>query len=549
VEDTTQETIPGVRRTTDVATALWRHRLLVVAITLGSALAGYGASHLQQTLYSGTARLVLNDPRSSSVFDERRQPVLDPARYVRNRAEFMTSTLVLSRAEELLDGRLGVADIRARTTVEPAKELDLVTIRALDPTPEGAAELANAVATAYGDVVESESRRSAEAVTAELAATRADLQARIDVLSRQLAGSDGADNAVLAAQRAAAATELFALDSRADQISTDAELYGSGVQLFEPAEPASSPAQPSPLGAAAVAGFLGFLLALGLAWWRAEHRQSADGRQDAALVLGAPLLGEVPDFSAAGVTGSMPAHDAPNSVAGEAYHFLVASLGFSLRETGGSTVVVTSAGPSDGKTVTAINLAIAARQDGRRVLLVDADERARGLSRVAGLATAPGLTDLTDDAVPLASVTQGLDLSGGSAVAVVPAGAKLEDPAGFFRTSSFRKAMGRVKVAADLVIVDSPPLLAVSDTSAIASQADGIILVVRSGTSLRLLREMRERLEFVGTPVLGYVFNRADPRRGGSRYGYGYGYGYGAERPAGGRLRRPRIRARVEQHV
>jgi Mrp family chromosome partitioning ATPase len=86
-----------------------------------------------------------------------------------------------------------------------------------------------------------------------------------------------------------------------------------------------------------------------------------------------------------------------------------------------------------------------------------------------------------------------------------------------------------VKARADLVVLDSPPILAVADTSAIAGQVDGIVVVVAKGTPLKTLEEVRERLEFVGTPVLGYVFNRADTRAGS--YGYGYGYGYGGSPP------------------
>lgn len=545
-------TTTGARGAPDLLTAVWRHKLLVALVTLGAAFAGWGLSHLQPTMYQGTARLVLNDPRSTSVFDESRQPVLDPARYVRNRAEYLTSSLVLARASELIGGRLEPGTIQERITAEPAKELDLVVVTARDPSPTGAADLANAVSQAYQDVVLAENKRTADATSRELDATRAQLQGRIDSADVALrAGDKGVDSAGLSAQRAAAAAQLQLLESRADQITVDAALYGSGVQLFEKAQPATSPSQPRPLGAALVAGFLGFLAALAMTWWRAEHRQNADSRQDAASVLGAPLLGEVPDFSTAGLTGVLPAHEAPNSVAGESYHFLIASLAFSLNDTGGKTILITSAGPSDGKTVTATNIAIAAMQDGRRVLMVDADERARGLTRLTGVPVEPGLTDVTSDAVPVAGVISEMRLSDDVSLPVVAAGRRLDDPAGFFRTSVFRRAVQRIKDEADLIIIDAPPLLAVSDTSAIAAQADGIVIVVKSGTPIRMLKEVRERLAFVGTPVLGYVFNRSDPRRGRSgygQYGYGYGYGYGSE-PAPKTSTLPRLRRRTKEPV
>jgi Mrp family chromosome partitioning ATPase len=532
----------------------WRHKVLVIATTLLVGLAGWGASHLQPTMYNGQASLVLNDPRNSSVFDERRQTVLDPARYVRNRAEYMTSTGVLTRTSQVLDGRLSVDQIRARVTVEPAKELDLITINALDPTPTGAAALANAVGTAYQLEVQQASQTAAAEATEQLDIARESLQRRIDDLDESLVRAAEAEGdtseltAGLTAQRAAASTQLFSLESQADQISVDAALYGSGVQLFERAEPPVSPAQPRPLGAALVAAFLGFLAAMALAWWRTEHRQNADDRLDPAQTLGVPLLGEIPEFSAAGTSGNLPALEASHTVAGEAYHFLVASLGFALNDQGGRTVLVTSARPGDGKTVTAANLSIAAMRDGRNVLMVDADERARGLTELTGVPAEPGLTDLADDDLPVGLATARMPLGKDDSLAVVPAGHRLSDPAGFFRTGQFRRAMTRLKQDADLVVIDSPPLLAVSDTSAIASQADGIVIVVSRGTPLRVLREVRERLEFIGTPALGYVFNRADPRR--KRYGYGYGYGeygygQGAKEAVDGKRRGRRVREKV----
>ena len=504
--------------------AVWQFRWLVAAVAVLAAVSGYAASFLQPTMYEGEARLLLADPRSAGVFrDSGPTTSLDPSRYVRNQAQFVTSSPVFARAAETLGGELSVEDISQRVSAQPSVDLDLITIRALAPTGEDAALLANTVAQAYQDLVTDEVGANAAQAIAELEEQKAQLQTRIRNAENRL--DDDPDNSALQAERDAAVAQLITIEGRSDQIAVDAALYGSGVELFEQAETPQSPAQPKPLRNAVVAVVLGLLAASAFAWWRAEHTQSADTRGDAAAILRAPVLGEVPDFAAVGVEGRIPTRSAPNSAAAEAYQFIVAALEFALNEANASSVLLTSAGPADGKTVTALNLAMAAAQDGRRVILVDADERARGLTRLSGVTPEPGLTDLADPDVRLEDAVRGLKAGQGAVLPFVAAGSSLPDPAGFFRTSEFRKAMRRVKQAADLTVIDSPPLLAVSDTSAIASQVDGIVLVVTRGTSLRLLEDVRERLEFIGTPVLGYVFNRARPRT--SRYGYGYGYGYG----------------------
>jgi len=197
-----------------------------------------------------------------------------------------------------------------------------------------------------------------------------------------------------------------------------------------------------------------------------------------------------------------------------------------MREAGAGTVIVTSAGPSDGKSVTALNLAIAALQDGRKVLLVDADERMRQLTRDSGVNPSPGLTDVADERIPYEGCQSIWKLSDRIQIPFMSAGTPLTDPASYFRSPGFRRAMGRIRAHADLVLVDSPPLLAVADASAIAAQVDAVVVVVNYGTSLKVLDEVRHRLDFIGTPLIGYVFNRAPAS--GSGYGYyRYGYTYG----------------------
>lgn len=515
----------SLRSPSSLVDVFWRHKALIAGLTLVGGLLGYLLASMQPTTYRSSARLLLKDPRSTStLFEEARQPGIDnAARFARNRAQVLNSAAVRQRAAELLGGRFTPGQIAGKVTVEPAKEADLLTVSATDSTARGAADLANALGTAFREISLQENRAKADATAAEMSRLSAVLRERIRGLEGAVGSSrtGGADDGYNT-QRTTAVTQLLNLEGRADAVLVDASLYGDGVSLLDRAQVPAAPAAPHPLGAATVGAFLAFLAAAALAWWLAEHRQAADDRQDPAEILGAPLLAEIPDFASSGVAGVLPARDAPNSVVGEAYHFLVTSLGFSLLAHGGNTIVITSAGPADGKTVTAVNLGIAAARDGRRVLLVDGDERQRGLTSLTGVPTEPGLTDLTGESVPLSYVASAMELPGAAQLPVVPAGGRSPDGPGFFRTPSFRAAMTRLKEAGDLIIIDSPPLLAVSDTSALAAQADGIVLVVRRGTPLRALRDLRERLAFVGAPVLGYVFTRTDPRASRSSYSYGY---------------------------
>lgn len=534
----------------DLLPALRRYRWTLIAATLIAGAVAYLASSVQAPVYQAESRLLLEDPRDVGVFGDGAQLALDPQRYVRNQAEYINSASVLARTMELYDGQLDLDEIDRRVEARAGVDLDLVTIVAEDSSPKGAARLANAAAEAYEQLVTEEVAGNAEDAVAELSEKKAELRATITSAERRL--EQNPDDSAAAAERDAAVSQLITIEGRSDQLSVDASLYGSGVKLLEQAEAPDAPARPQPLRNALVAGVLALLGAITFAWWRSGQAQTADDPHDPAAVLHAPLLGEIPRFEAAGVEGPTPTILAPHSGVAEAYQFVLTALDFVFDGEGAKTIMVTSSKPHDGKTVTALNMAVAANAIGRRVVLVDADKRRRGLTSVVGRDDAPGLVELADGASsPVGSCVHALGVESDRAVAFVPAGRELDDPAAFFRTARFRQAFGRLRDFGELMIVDSPPLLAVADTSAIAGQVDGIVIVVERGTPRQMLEDLRHRLDFVGTPVLGYVFNRADPHS--RRNGYDYGaYGYGQHETSKSHKpveRRSRRRGQKRKHV
>jgi capsular exopolysaccharide synthesis family protein len=281
--------------------------------------------------------------------------------------------------------------------------------------------------------------------------------------------------------------------------------------------------QPRPVRNAAIALVLGVIAAGAWAWWRSEQDLRADDRNTPAAILDAPLLAVVPEYADVGANGPNPADAHPESGAAEAYHFAVSSLSFALEQIGGKTVVITSAAPGEGKSVTALNVAFAAAKDGRRPLLIDADERARGLTRLSGLGIGLGLTDLTNGR-PTEDVIGDWQMLNDSTLPFVPAGSRLDDSAAaFFRSTTFRDALPQLTADYDMVIIDTPPAMSAAETTDIAAQSDGVVLVISHGTPVRDIHDARQRLEISRTPILGYIFNRAR----GSTGAYGYGYHYG----------------------
>ncbi len=419
--------------------SLWRFKWYIVAAGILAAVAGYGLSMLQDELYQSEGQLLLNDPGSSGGVASEIGIVLDPGRYVRNQAEIIQSPQVAAQASELLGGDPSTSAIQDSMSVSTDYDIDAIWLRSTQSTGELATAVVNAVAAAYEDVVEEGISTRVNSAIATLEQSKLDLITRIAEIDAELAADPG--NITLTAQRTAAVSQLVALDTRIEELGTDATIYGSGVQLYVAPGGPGSQIQPRPVRNAAIALVLGVIAAGAWAWWRSEKDQRADDRNTPAAILDAPLLAVVPEYSDVGANGPNPADANPESGAAEAYHFAVSALSFALDQVGGKTVIITSTAPGDGKSVTALNIAFAAAKDGRRPLLIDADERARGLTRLSGLGIGLGLTDLTNGR-PTEDVIGEWLMMNNTSLPFVPAGSRLDDSAAaYFRSTSFRNAL------------------------------------------------------------------------------------------------------------
>jgi capsular exopolysaccharide synthesis family protein len=501
--------------------SLWRYRLLVAGITLAAAVLGYALSLLQPPSYRAAAQVFLSNPRSAAVFGDE-QVAVESAEYAAQQVQLMRSRSVEERAAAAVGVRAG--DLDERVEVQLVEEGGLlVEVAATGRTPQDAAEVADALVLAYRDTVAERFRQRAQDAAAQLDPQRRSLTDRITALSQQLAVRPG--DTVLENQIEALNDQLLALESRAQELVANAGAIGDGVDVAEPAIAEDDPVAPSPLRNAVLLAVLGASAASAYAYWRAGRVREIGTRDDPARVLGAPLLGEIPDYRGRGAE-SLAGQLALDPPLAESYQFVLASIEFALEQAGGQSLLVTSAGPGDGKTTTALQLAMAASRDGRRVVLVDADIRAQGLTRMLGVPERTGLTELALRHLDVDASVHYLPVSDELLLPVVTAGSRVDDPGSFFRTPGFRKALQRVKDEAELVMLDSSPLLAVADTSVIAGQVDGIVVVVDRGTRVDQLQLIRQRLAFVSTPLLGYVYNRS---RAPGLASYGYGYGYGTD--------------------
>jgi polysaccharide biosynthesis transport protein len=227
------------------------------------------------------------------------------------------------------------------------------------------------------------------------------------------------------------------------------------------------------------------------------------GPAQLAELAKAPLLGIVPRIRGE-AREPQATVDKPMSPEAEAYRALRTALRFIDVEAPLQTVLITSAGPAEGKTTTATHFAIALAQSGERVVLVDADLRRGSLLESFSLPSGGGITSVVTGAAHLEDVL----LEWRDLLMVVGTGPLPPNPAEILGSTAMASLLEELQAYADIVVIDAPPVLPVTDAVALSTQVDGVVLVGRDGKSTRTnIAESRRRLEGVGAHVVGCVLN------------------------------------------
>jgi capsular exopolysaccharide synthesis family protein len=302
------------------------------------------------------------------------------------------------------------------------------------------------------------------------------------------------------------------------------------VQIRSRAQPSSTVVAPKLSVIYLGGGLLSFLVALALALLVDLSSGRLREPADIARVAGAPFLGVVPVLPP-GRTGLSPSRwvlEEADGEASEAYRLVAATC--LLHGSDGDppkVIAVTSPQEGDGKTTTAIGLAVSLARRGNRVLLVDADLRRPSIHGILGVASAPGLTQLFGggavwDAVRVVEIGEApQDVV---RFDVLTAGIIPPSPADILPGTRMQRFLLEARERYDAVVVDTPPVTVVSDASLLAPYTDGVILVMRDRRTHRgPLHRASGRLKGVRATVRGVILNAARRHRA-AKYGYGYGY-------------------------
>jgi capsular exopolysaccharide synthesis family protein len=460
--------------------------------------------------YSATTTLFVDDEYLIDTYSEMLagRPILEAA----------ISELGLDETPEGLSERVWIG---------PVEGSQLIHVRVYHPDKDVAAELADAIANTFVG-------RTRTLMAAPYADTLAGMQVQIDDLVDKIAATQvEIDNRT--SKKILNETELARLETSLEETQSD---YQAVQQKYDQLQITSADASESVVIAEtarepeeplqrfwmylAMAGALGLLIGIGLAFFIESLDDTLSAPDDIHYALGVNVLGRIgriPKGSEELIVVSQP-----RSPLAEAFRILATNLHFASMDQSLHTVLITSPNPLEGKSVVAANLAAALAQKDLRVVVVDADLRQPRLNEVFGIDQGqrpkpnnqPGEKDNSgsitiNDCLKLVSVSE------------IPS-----NPVGGVDPSLMRQVLARFSQEADMVIIDSPPILPTADAVELAGLADGVVLVLKSGQSRRqAARRALENLCHVKANLVGVVFNHHRER------GDGYYYQNYAEREIG----------------
>jgi polysaccharide biosynthesis transport protein len=316
-----------------------------------------------------------------------------------------------------------------------------------------------------------------------------------------------------------------------------------GIVQIEEAVVSAAPIRPLPMRNTLLGAAVGLMLAFGIAFLIEYLDDTLKSPVDVDQVLGIPVLGYIAEIKQPNENHKLYVVTYPRSPVAEAFRTLRANIDFS-GEQAPKTILVTSSRPGEGKTTVASNLAAIYAQNGKRVVLVDADLRRPAIHSAVGIPNRLGLTTLLRDSLKPENVWKNWG-AGIRGMHIITSGYLPPNPAELLGSDKMLNIMSELRKNADVVIFDGPPIM-VADVQILASLMDGVILVLRPGRSpADEAKSTLIQLKRSGAAVMGVVFNRI-PKNGNSHYGAYRYYSANAYKYYGQKQRTEQVAVRPE---
>jgi receptor protein-tyrosine kinase len=446
-------------------TKLLRARWVTVGVSTVAVVLGAVALTLLTTpLYQSTTRLFVSTASSTSI-NELYQGNLFSQQRVLSYTELLNGTTLAQRTIAKLGLNMTAEELDRHVSAVAKPDTVLIEVNVLDESPVQARDIANTLADEFV------------------------------VMARELETPDNG--------------------SRPD----------ARVVVEQRASLADKPVTPKPVRNLVVGLGAGLLIGVGLALLRDRLDNTIKDQETLEKVTNVGLVGSIPLDKARRNEPSI-SFDRDNSAIAEAFRKLRTNFQFLAVDNPPRLIIVTSSLPNEGKSTTAINIALALAEAEHNVALVDGDMRRPMLGEYLSVVGSVGFSTVLSGAATLPEVLQKSNVPG---LTILTSGPVPPNPSELLGSNSAQKVLSELRAQFDYVVVDSSPLLAVTDAAILATNADGVLMMARYGQTRReQLAQAIRNLADVGVKPLGVVFTMTPPRRDAS-YNYKY-YGHGRRR-------------------
>ncbi|PLS76126.1 MAG: hypothetical protein CYG61_03705 [Actinobacteria bacterium] len=494
-----------------------RRRAIIALATLVVVAAALVSSFLQTPVYSAEAKVLLQPRTTESLFNPLAGPVSGSERVVETEIQVLESQPV----KEAVRKELGVAaDVSARGV----GQTDVIEVRSQSTDPRRAAAVANAYARSYIDFRRTQAVEDLFAAGREIQNKVTELQQQIDGLPRPSTGPEDELNSSVDSPRAVLLQQQALFKQKLDQLQVDAALNRGGAQLVSEASVPDTPIKPAPVRTGALALAVGLTFGVAVAFLSEHLDDSIKTKEDVARATGegVPTVGLIPVVSSGKDRGApvVVSLTDPTSPPAEAYRRLRTSVQFIGLDRPLRTVQVTSPNAGEGKSTTIANLGVALAQAGQRVAIVCCDLRRPLIHQFFGLSDAVGFTSVLLGDAPLSAALQ--KVPGVERLSVLASGPVPPNPSELLSGRRTVEVLTALQTEADVVLVDCPPVLPVTDAAVLSSRVDGTLVVATAGmTTRKELARAAELLRQVDAPIIGTVLNGVS-EEGASGYSHRY---------------------------
>jgi succinoglycan biosynthesis transport protein ExoP len=508
----------------DYLAVLRRNWIAIVLIAAIGAGAGLADAKRQTSVYQATSAVSFQDPNQDlSLFGLAPSSVQEPAALALENSETLSAPQIVNRVRRNLRTHESVRSLSAAVSGSVTTG-GLLQITASWSNPTFAARLANSVAA----IVVANANRSARATFANATGgIRHQISALEHGSGRGSAGS---------------ATQLSVLENTLGRLETLTNLARGG-QVAQVAQPPTTASSPKPLRSAIIGLVLGLALAIILAFLRDALDRRLRTSQDIEASFDYPVVGHIRKRALGKVAYREAAHNKEYRVDVEAYRILRRNIEFLNLDSPPRSVVVTSGVPEEGKTTVATSLAFAMASAGKRTLLIEADLRRPDLAARLGVVRSPGLTDYLAGEKASTEIIHRIQLieppsqnghgpakpestADALSLSVIPAGSPSSQAAELLGSKRFRQLIKQVAESYDAVVIDSPPLLPVSDTLEMLPLAEAVVVCAREAKTKREeAHAVKTALARFPERAVGVVVTGIKPSRHEYEvYSYSYGY-------------------------